>query len=166
MNIRSTRISAFQNDVTEYAPDNSVVYGLRQINRQDMKTRVNNLSSPWIEILRDRFDELVSLPVGWDGYNGRPVSFTCAQFAANLIESLCDDGLPPPSLVPGSDGTLQIEWHRNQYDIEIDVLAPYQVVATRFDHQTAQQQELDLTSDFTIIASWLSELKTNGRAAA
>ena len=32
--------------------------------------RVGMPNSPWVETLRQRFNELVSLPVGWDGYSG------------------------------------------------------------------------------------------------
>jgi hypothetical protein len=87
------------------------------------------------------------------------VSFTCAQFAANLLERIFDSDLPAPSLVPGSDGTIQIEWHRNQYDVEIDILAPRKVIASRFDHISGIAEEIELDSDFTDLAAWLADLK-------
>ncbi|MCP4071982.1 MAG: hypothetical protein GY742_09625, partial [Hyphomicrobiales bacterium] len=62
------------------------------------------------------------------------------------------------NLVPGSDGSLQIEWHLNQYDIEIDVLEPYDIVATRFDHVTDRDEELELQSDFSALANWITDL--------
>jgi hypothetical protein len=113
----------------------------------------------WKKVLVSKFNELTALRAGWDGYNGKPVSFTCASFAANLLEKLYDDILPPPSLVPGSDGTLQFEWHINQYDIEVDVLGAFDVMATRYDCITGETQELELDSDYTGLADWLSDLK-------
>jgi hypothetical protein len=114
-----------------------------------------------MEKLNPRFNELTSLPMGWDGYIGQPVSFTCASFAANLIERLYLDGIPAPQLVPGNDGSVQIEWHLNNYDIEIDVLAPYQVIATRLDHISGEEdEELELQSDFTALAEWVKGLMT------
>jgi hypothetical protein len=110
--------------------------------------------------LKDRFDALTSLPRGWDGYNGSPVSFTCASFAANLLERIYNAGAPEPSLVPGGDGTLQIEWHKNQFDIEIDVLGAYNVVASRYDHRSGEEEVVELASDFTILAQWVEELTT------
>lgn len=113
----------------------------------------------WTKSLNGKFNELTALQLGWDGYAGRPVSFTCASFAANLLERLFDEALPPPSLVPGSDGTLQFEWHINQYDVEVDVLGAFEVVATRHDHQTGAAEELELDTDFTTLAGWISELR-------
>ncbi len=109
--------------------------------------------------LEDRFNELTSLTAGWDGYDAGPVSFTCAKFAASILERLCNSDVPAPSLVPGSDGTLQIEWHRNQYDIDIDVLGPNNVVAIRFDHEINEEEVVELKNDFTPIAGWIDELE-------
>jgi hypothetical protein len=115
----------------------------------------------WTRALESRFNKLTSLPVGWDGYAGRPVSFTCARFAADLLQRLYDGALPPPSLVPGSDGSLQVEWHINQFDIEIDVLGAFDVMATRHDCLTEQFEEIELTNDFTDLARWITDLKVN-----
>jgi len=124
------------------------------------KVTLNRYSeNEWTRTLVGKFNELTSLQIGWDGYTGRPVSFSCAKFAANLLERLFDEQLPPPSLVPGSDGTLQFEWHINNYDIEVDVLGAYEVVATRHDHLTGTVEELELDTDFTMLAGWISDLR-------
>ena len=121
--------------------------------------------SAWWHALEDRFNELTSLPLGWDGYAGQPVAFTCATFAAQLLERLCDPGEPPPALVPGSDGTLQIEWHRDQYDIEVDVLGPYRAIACRHDCLTDGIEEVELGTDYAIVASWMADMKARRVAA-
>ena len=115
-------------------------------------------NSLWIQELKDRLDKLTSLPRGWDGYNGQPVSFNCAQFAANLIERLYVANVPAPQLVPGADGTLQLEWHMNGFDVEVDVLGPYAVMATRFDHETAMDEEIEIQTDFSELANWIHAL--------
>lgn len=148
--------TVFQNEIPNLVQSETVVSSLNPIRAY---VRVTQPSSDWYLNLKNRFDELTSLPKGWDGYVGGPVSFNCAQFAANLIEQLCVAGVPAPQLVPGADGTLQIEWHLNQFDIEIDVLGPYNVVATRVDHVSGQEEELGLDEpDFTELAEWIVEL--------
>lgn len=123
-------------------------------------------AAEWGDALTSRLNELTSLPKGWDGYAGRPVLFTTARFAAELLERLYDAAVAPPSLVPGSDGTLQIEWHANQYDIEIDVLGPYKVQASRFDHLAGVDEDLDLEADVTPLAQWISDLAADRSALA
>ena len=120
---------------------------------------ISNIRSPWIRELEDRFHEITALPIGWDGYRGLPVAFNCAIFAADLLERLCSANVIAPSLVPGSDGTLQIEWHCNNYDIELDVLGPNNVVATRYNHLTGYEEEIELQNDFSPIAAWITYLE-------
>jgi hypothetical protein len=115
-------------------------------------------ASDWAVELEPRFNWLTALQIGWDGYRGRPVSFTCAQFAAMLLERIYNPRVEAPSLVPGSDGTIQIEWHYNDFDIEIDILAPYQIVAYRLDCLTGNEEEFVLDSDLSVLAVWLKEL--------
>jgi hypothetical protein len=130
------------------------------------RVRVRQNRSRWYLALKDRFDEITALPVGWDGYAGRPVSFNCAFFAASLLERICREDVSSPSLVPGSDGSLQIEWHKNQYDVEIDVLGPYNVTATRYDHVSHKEETLSLQSDFSPIAGWIEDLATTREGAS
>lgn len=120
---------------------------------------VENSQSPWLEALRGRLDEVVSLSFGWDGYAGRSVSFTNAAFAANFLNRLFISDVPPPFVVPGADGTLQLEWHRNNFDIEIDILGANDVVANRKNLLTGEEEEVELGSNFAIVATWLQEMK-------
>jgi len=117
--------------------------------------------SEWLAVLADRFDDITSLPRGWDGYGGLPVAFSCAQFAANLIDRLFDSNIGVPQLVPGSDGTLQIEWHENDFDIEVDVLGPYDVIAVKRDLSTGETIEREFNTDFSELADWIKELKVD-----
>lgn len=156
MNALSQSSSAFQDEVPNFVPSDSVTSSLFP---RDVRVRVAQPRSRWVTELKDRFNRLTSLEPGWDGYAGLPVSFTCAQFAANLIERLYVEGVPAPQLVPGSDGTVQFEWHRNEFDVEIDVLGPYEVVAVRRNLRTGEVEELDLQTDFTPLSHWIAGLE-------
>lgn len=147
--------AAFQNGKTVFPNFDASVTSLRA----GFRTTVQAHRSAWLHHLEARLNELTSLPRGWDGYHGQPVSFTSAQFAANLIERLYVEGVPAPQIVPGSDGTLQIEWHHNQLDIEIDVLGAYDVIATRTDLTTGEDVEIELDSDFSALSDWVNDLR-------
>lgn len=116
--------------------------------------------NPWSGSLDQVFNKLTSLPRGWDGYNGLPVSFTIARFASQVLSRLYVPRLPVPSLVPGADGTIQIEWHTNQYDIELDVLAVNSIIATRYDCLTDHEDVVELSNDVSAPAKWMIELVT------
>lgn len=119
---------------------------------------ISQPDSDWYSHLKERLSQLTALPVGWDGYMGRPVSFQCANFAANILVRLCRSNVPAPSLVPGADGSLQIEWHRNKFDVEIDVLGAQNVIATRVDRETDMQEIVEIENDFSEIAKWVEDL--------
>lgn len=154
MNVQSQN-TAFQDEIEIYpTPDNSIT----TIAFPQRRVRIGQPASAWMMALKERFNEIGSLPVGWDGYTGKPVSFTTANFAAQIIERLYSKDVPAPSIVPGADGSMQIEWHINGYDVELDVLGPVNVVAYRYDHLTENEDELELESDFTRIEEWISDL--------
>jgi len=116
--------------------------------------------SSWVRILEERLNELTSLPTGWDGYRGKPVSFQCAYFVANMLERLYQPNVPAPSLVPGSDGSLQVEWHRNMFDVELDVLDAQNIVATRVNCKTDDEQVIEIENDFSEIVDWITALSS------
>ena len=153
MNALASETAAFQQWDFDHGNSGSLVQGSFQLRRR----RVESDSSPWNAELSERFDQICSLRPGWDGYTGIPVSFGCAHFAAAILKHLFTTGLPAPSLVPGSDGSVQIEWHRNQYDIELDVLEPNKVVAYRYDHLSQEEDGIDVSNDFTLVSEWLKD---------
>lgn len=158
MNSFARTTFAFQDQVPVISESSKIGQILAFANPNGQSVRVMPWSTAWNNTLQNRFDEITSLPIGWDGYNGRPVSFTCASFAAKLLEGLYVEGLSAPDLVPGSDGTLQIEWHKNKFDIEIDVLGANKVQAMRSDHITKLETQLELDVDFSILKQWIIAL--------
>lgn len=122
------------------------------------RVRVPELNSIWATQVEDRLNELTSLQVGWDGYAGKPVSFQCAFFVANMLQRLCQKNVPAPSIVPGSDGSLQVEWHMNSFDVELDVLSPQHVVATRINHRNDEEEVIEIKNDFTDVVEWVKAL--------
>lgn len=125
-------------------------------------TRRVNLSDPPIigwEAIKSRLEELSKLEAGWDGYRGVPMRFEIGYFAAEIIKNLCDLSTPyMPQIIPGSNGDVQIEWHVNGRSIELHVKAPYDVTAWRNNDASGENgEEINITTDFTVIGEWLKE---------
>lgn len=108
--------------------------------------------------------ELRRLPYGWDGYRGVAVSHENAYFAAQLLSQICGTGTPAPSIVPGSRGDLQIEWHTPHGDLELHVVRPYEVHAGVNFAGYDGDVELSLTRDFSQAARWVLAI-TEGAGA-
>jgi hypothetical protein len=120
---------------------------------------ISELDREWRDPVGKRLEELIRLERGWDGYRGAPVSFEIAHFAVRMLEAACGLQAPTPQIVPGSQGDLQIEWHTERGDVELDVLAPNNVRAWRRTTSTEPDgEEIALTNDFSVVAVWIKEL--------
>ena len=125
--------------------------------------------SAWVKQLQGKLDEYTSLPFNWNGCGGLPVSHEVANYSVALLNHLYRDGIPCPDIVPGEDGSMQIEWHRGSYDIELDVLAANKIDAWRENSETGHEDELEIGDDVTILTGWMDEfvrdLRANGNKA-
>lgn len=123
-------------------------------------------TTQWRDGVVERLNHLCSLPVGWDGYDAEAVKFSTASFALKLLESICNAKTPTPSVVPGSAGDLQIEWHLLAGDVEIHVRRPNDVVAWYCNEVTGDEgTELNLTNNFVEVAKWISMVVESSGAA-
>jgi len=120
---------------------------------------LNEPAGEWRDSVLKRLEELIRLEIGWDGYQGKPVSFENATFALRMLEAVCIPETPAPQIVPGAVGDLQIEWHTLNGDVELHVRAPNKVHAWR--HMVGHKQdgeEAQLTNVFFSVATWVKEV--------
>jgi hypothetical protein len=127
---------------------------------------MSDIITGWKGAVRDRLEQLIRLEEGWDGYTGFPVSFVNANFAFHMLESICRHDTPPPQIVPGASGDLQIEWHTDAGDIELWVHGPNDVLAWREISKTRECEELNLTTDFSAVSDWVKQITEPGIAIA
>lgn len=112
----------------------------------------------WMQPVADALSELVNLPANWDSYGARPIKGDRAIAAFDLLQSIMRDGVPVPSVVPTRRGTIQIEWHARQIDLEIDVCSDTDAAVTYEDLQTGESRELELKNDFRPLAAIMRTL--------
>lgn len=117
-----------------------------------------SLNSDWVSELEAHFRDFNNLPVGWDGYQGQPVDFHCARFTEQVLEQLSRSDLPAPSLVPLSNGTLQFEWHINNFDVEVEVHGPLEMSCFRYDLDTGEEEEMLVKADLLPLRKWIDDL--------
>lgn len=132
------------------------------------RVTISEVSGQWQVAVKQRLEELIRLEEGWDGYTAFPVSFDNAMFAFRMLESICRPATLAPQIVPGLSGDLQIEWHTLQGDIELWVRGPNNVHAWREMYDSQEDEEINLTTDFSAVSEWVKEVteKTIAVAAA
>jgi hypothetical protein len=78
----------------------------------------------WFDSTVQALKNMLSLAANWDSYGAPPIDPITLSSA---LEFLCDaiqDDTPAPSVVPTSHGGIQIEWHTQGIDIEVEFLSP------------------------------------------
>lgn len=141
--------------VTVPSPDVTVVVYGRQVAQ-----RAGGGDSPapseaiW-EAIRQA-SELVELPTGWNSYDAKPVSREAIRAAiAFLIETAsAEPTVAAPAVVPTVRGGLQLEWHRQGVDLEIEFESDATCSWYAEDRKSGESYEAP-RSDVAALQLWL-----------
>lgn len=90
---------------------------------------------PWWNSARSRLNELGKLAPGWDSYGAKVIASSARAAAIDVLRQITTRKTPPPSIVPTSDGSIQIEWHTRGIDLELRVLSPTRLNVSMEDAQ-------------------------------
>jgi hypothetical protein len=76
-------------------------------------------SSRWFRPSLDQFESAMGLPMDWDSYGGTPTALASVEKAVFFLLTNMRVESAPPTVVPMSDGGLQLVWHHNGVDVEV-----------------------------------------------
>ena len=76
------------------------------------------MTAGWFESVREQFESAISLPPGWDTYYGVPSSLSSVERALSFLVTHLQRNSVPPTVVPLSDGGIQLVWHQKALDVE------------------------------------------------
>ena len=107
----------------------------------------------WFQPTLDRFVELAELQQNWDQRGSAQVRRDVLSFALrSVLPKILPPTAPVPAAIPLGHGGIQLVWNTNTAEIEVEVIAPYSVIAYRFDKTTGEEREEQLTMDFSDLA--------------
>jgi hypothetical protein len=139
--------AALANDYFDAVPPTAVFSRQQLMARYRHSNVASELSNPptpkWLDEAKNQLEELSKLANGWDSYGGKQITATALSFARQLLLQLVTPGMPRPSLVPTSDGSVQIEWHTKGIDLEILVLSSTRV-GVSFDDLQGEHEPVDV----------------------
>jgi len=121
-------------------------------------------SDAWFVPVRNSVDELLSLHENWDSYGAAPIRQEFVASASSLLHSIMDQDTPLPAIVPTTPGGVQIEWHRDGIDLEIEIESTSRISVYFEDARTGVSWEEGITSDLhklSIVVSLLSRHARN-----
>jgi hypothetical protein len=103
-----------------------------------------------------RLQQYLRLEQGWNSYDAPPVSQRAVQTALAHLAQMA--GRPRPSLVPTSQGGIQLEWHGAQVDIEVECLPSGHARLVAEDCRTEEYVECWVIPGHIEIENWLDRL--------
>jgi hypothetical protein len=115
----------------------------------------------WLNKVLREIDSLRYLERNWDSYGAPRVNRQSLTEAANILQQLATPGMPAPSVVPTSDGSIQLEWHTRGIDLEVRWVSPTTVHVCLEDlHGVLASIDDDFRYDFLRLRAATRELSS------
>lgn len=110
----------------------------------------------WLSHLTKNAQALSDLRAGWDGRGSIPISrkvlYRATRFVELALKGFSD--LTPPRLVPGGDGTVQIEWHAKHGELEFDIGPPEEMTIWIRDRRNGAEFEGENQAALALFYRW------------
>ena len=75
----------------------------------------------WVFDAIQQLEVLASYQPDWDSAGAPRISEHCIFIVLELLRYVLQPDTPRPSIVPAPHGGLQVEWHTNGFDLEIEI---------------------------------------------
>ncbi|HEX5442750.1 MAG TPA: antitoxin family protein [Pirellulales bacterium] len=89
----------------------------------------------------DRIDRLAALEPNWDGYGAPAINPGIIAAAREFTGWLASYSTAQPLVVPMSSGALQLEWHRGQKILELEIEDPTTIHYLKWDPAAGVEEE-------------------------
>lgn len=111
----------------------------------------------WMISILPKLNSLLRLPPNWNSYGSAPVSTLAIQRAYQFLLHALPPSTPTPSIVPTPSGCVQLEWHQDDIDIEIE-FQPTGIECLVEDRNGAVEFAVRNQIDYLRLRSYLSRL--------
>jgi len=116
----------------------------------------------WKQEIFERFAYLTILRSGWDSYSAKRINEDLAQDAFEILISVANKRTPKPDVIPTKAGGINIEWHVNNIDLEIEFtsLSDIEVYYDKLNDDEEPIEEL-LSADISPLVNYVNMLTTD-----
>lgn len=78
----------------------------------------------WLNDLVQKSASILRLQENWDSYGASPINPAVVWSAIELVLRVSSRKTTKPSIIPINSGGVQVEWHLNDVDLEIEIPVP------------------------------------------
>lgn len=110
----------------------------------------------WISHLTGNARRVGSLKAGWDGAGSIAISPKALFLATSNTRFALKDfpDVSAPHLVPGGDGSLQVEWHARHGELELDIGSNGQMSIWIKDHRNGAEFDAQNEAALALFYRW------------
>jgi hypothetical protein len=114
---------------------------------------------PWLKAILPAVEKIESLPENWDTYGSPPPS---PKLTSEILRFLKDSEMdfPTPAVVPGSGGSVQLEWYIEDRELEIEFppTGPLEFLKTNLNTNQQEGGEFSRQDVWTLrsLLGWIS----------
>jgi hypothetical protein len=112
----------------------------------------------WLKETEDTLRGFATLPEGWDSYGAKSTEPRVVDAAIELLHRIVQHNTLKPAVVPTNWGGIQIEWHTQGVDLEIEI-TPQGGIRLLYDNpQEDAEEEFELGFDLTPLADLIAKV--------
>jgi hypothetical protein len=112
----------------------------------------------WLETARHAIAPIVALPDNWDGEGALRIQPAVIEGVLRVLEELLPGHAPAAQIVPTHRAGIQMEWHRNGKDLEIEFGPGIPTTFYFYDSQTQVEREGSLQSNTLLVKQFADQL--------
>jgi hypothetical protein len=105
-----------------------------------LRILLDHNAPPWLYTVLGRIQCLMALRPNWDSYGSRSIDANAVSYALEFLRTSMPQEGKAPQIVPTSKGGLQLEWHANGIDLEVEV-DPVGDVSLSFDKDDRSEEQ-------------------------
>jgi hypothetical protein len=113
----------------------------------------------WLQPTIQSFRDLLQMPPNWDGYAASQMDEQIVRQALLLLAEVMENDAPPPSVVPLSDGGVQVEWHRHGRNLEIEFPADEPPAFCYYEDNSEIECEGQVSRGYDQLRGYIASLK-------
>lgn len=112
----------------------------------------------WRAYVVGKLSEIGRLHKNWDGYGAREIYHSRIRSMLDLLESVMREETPAPWVIPVADGNIQVEWHFDNFELEIESVDSSSFLVSFEDLEDGFEEEFHVSTDLSRLFQILDRL--------
>ena len=170
-NIATAEAALSERDVIEWSPGATLPdSGMLVHSEPRVTVRLSNIQieqlgrnehfGGWVRPTLEALDSKLQLAPNWDSHGALPIDKRRVFNAIRVLFSTMSSDTEAPWVVPTTDGGIQLEWHREDKDLEVEISGGGDASIFFHNARTGEEWEISLAENIprlrSLLAQWIT----------